>query len=275
MTRRVLLFAHPAGHSLSPAMHNAAFRELGLDAHYRALDVAPEGLADAVAALRAPDVAGANVTIPHKQAVIPWLDGLTDAARAVGAVNTITPTGHGLVGDNTDVEGFLRALAELGLDPRGVSCLVLGAGGAARAVAVGLLRAGARLSLYNRTVARAERLAAELVDEGEVRVVRGGELAASVRDTRLLVHATPAGMEGATEAVDPLPHGVLPREGAVVDLVYRPPETRLLARARRAGLVTLNGLPMLVHQGALSFERWFERPAPVAVMRRAAETALG
>ena len=275
MTRRVFLFAHPAGHSLSPAMHNAAFRELGLDAHYRALDVAPEALAEAVAVLRTPDVAGANVTVPHKQAVVRWLDGLTDAARAVGAVNTIVPTADGLIGDNTDGEGFLRALAELGVDPRGVRGLVLGAGGAARAVVAALLGAGSRVALYNRTSARADSLAVELAGHGEIRVLRATELAAWVRDTRLLVQATSAGMEGATEGVDPLPDGSLPQQGAVVDLIYRPRETPLLARARRAGLVTQNGLPMLIHQGALAFERWFDRPAPVETMREAAEAALG
>jgi shikimate dehydrogenase len=275
MTLRVLLLAHPAGHSLSPAMQGAALRACGIDARYLALDVPPRALAEAVAGLRAPDVAGANVTIPHKRAVMPWLDGLTDVARAVGAVNTIVRTQRGLLGDNTDGEGFLRALAELGVTPAGLSTVVLGAGGAARAVTLALLQAGARVTIHNRTRARAERLATDLAVHGAPAVAHDGVLEPAVRSARLLVQATAAGMQGAAEGVSPLPEGVLPEEGAVVDLVYRPRETPLLARARAAGLSVQNGLPMLVHQGALAFERWFGRDAPVDVMRRAAEDALG
>jgi shikimate dehydrogenase len=275
MTRRVLLLAHPAGHSLSPAMHNAALRACGIDARYRASDVPPEALAAAVRDLRRDDVAGANVTIPHKVAVMRWLDELTDAARAVGAVNTIVPTPRGLVGDNTDGEGFLRALAELGVAPAGLEAVVLGAGGAARAVTLALLQAGARVTVHNRTRARAERLAADLAGHGALTVLGEGAVEAAVRSARLLVQATAAGMEGAAEGSSPLAESVLPAQGAVVDLVYRPRETLLLARARAAGLATQNGLPMLVHQGALAFERWFARAAPVEVMRTAAEEALG
>jgi len=275
MTLRVLLLAHPAGHSLSPAMQDAALRACGIDARYLARDVPPKALRAAVAELHAADVAGANVTIPHKQAVMRWLDGLTDVARAVGAVNTIVPTPRGLVGDNTDGEGFLRALAELGVTPAGLPTVVLGAGGAARAVTLALLQAGARVTLYNRTRVRAERLAAELAGQGAVSVAGGRGLEGRVSSARLLVQATAAGMEGAAEGASPLPEGVLPQEGAVVDLVYRPRETPLLARARSAGLTVQNGLPMLIHQGALAFERWFGQDAPVEVMRRAAEEALG
>jgi len=275
MTLRVLLLAHPAGHSLSPAMQDAALRACGIDARYLARDVPPQALRAAVAELHAADVAGANVTIPHKQAVMRWLDGLTDVARAVGAVNTIVPTPRGLVGDNTDGEGFLRALAELGVTPAGLPTVVLGAGGAARAVTLALLQAGARVTLYNRTRVRAERLAAELAGQGAVSVAGGRGLEGRVSSARLLVQATAAGMEGAAEGASPLPEGVLPQEGAVVDLVYRPRETPLLARARSAGLTVQNGLPMLIHQGALAFERWFGQDAPVEVMRRAAEEALG
>lgn len=256
-------------------MHGAAFEELGIDARYLALDVAPAELAQAVAALRAPDVAGANVTVPHKRAVMRWLDGLTDAARRIGAVNTIVPTERGLIGDNTDGAGFLRSLAELGVEPRSLTCVVLGAGGAARAVASALLEAGAQVALHNRTRERALRLAADLAPAGTVAVLGAAELEGAVRGAGLLVQATSAGMVGAAEGALPLPTGVLPETGAVVDLVYRPAETPLLANARRAGLLTQNGLPMLVHQGALAFERWFGQPAPVEAMRRAARRALG
>lgn len=257
-------------------MHNAAYRVLGLDARYRAVDVAPAGLGAAVRRLRAPAVAGANVTIPHKQAVVAWLDGLTPAARDAGAVNTIVRGPGGLIGDNTDGEGLLRALAELGVDPRDVATLVLGAGGAARGVVAALLAAGAEVAVFNRTQARAEALASELSgNKGRLRRVQLEELAEAVRSTELLVQATSAGMAGAAEVASPLPRGMLPRRGVVVDLVYRPRTTALLAEAAAAGLTTQNGLPMLVHQGALAIERWFGVEAPLDVMRRAAEEALG
>jgi len=259
-------------------MHNAALAALGIDARYEALDVPPAGLGAAVAALRGPDVAGANVTIPHKEAVVGWLDALTAAAREVGAVNTVMLEGGRLIGDNTDGEGFLHALDELGVDPRGAACVVLGAGGAARAVTHALVRAGARVALHNRTAARAAALAAALAGAGAgagaVAVTDVDALAAAVRSADLLVQATPAGMEGAAEGVSPLPAGLLPTAGAVVDLVYRPAETPLLAAAREAGLRAQNGLPMLVHQGALAFERWFGVAPPLDVMRRAARRAL-
>ena len=270
----MVLFAHPAGHSVSPAMHNAALAALAIDARYEALDVPPERLGEAVADLRRPEVAGANVTIPHKRAVMPWLDVLSADARAVGAVNTITVDGGRLVGDNTDGAGFLRGLAELGVAPRGASCVVLGAGGAARAVAHALLRSGARVALHNRGRRRAEALARALAGAGTVTVLAAGELAGAVAAADLLVQATPVGMEGTAPGASPLAPGVLPRAGAVIDLVYRPPETPLLAAARAAGLRTQSGLPMLLHQGALAFERWFGVAPPLDVMRRAALEAL-
>lgn len=255
-------------------MHNAALASLGIDARYEALDVPPERLAGAVADLRRPDVAGANVTIPHKQTVMGLLDALTEGARAVGAVNTVTVEGGRLVGDNTDDGGFLLALAELGVEPSGAACVLLGAGGAARAVAHALLRSGARVALHNRTRARADAMARTLAPGGALTVVGGKELVGAVVAADLLVQATPVGMEGAASGTLPLPEGVLPRAGAVVDLVYRPPETPLLAAARAAGLRAQNGLPMLVHQGALAFECWFGVAPPVDVMRRAALDAL-
>lgn len=275
MSRRVLLLAHPVGHTLSPVMHEAAFRHLGIDAHYRAVDVTPAGLEQAVRALRAPAVAGANVTIPHKRAVVAWLDGLTEAARRVGAVNTVVPADGGLMGDNTDVEGLSRALAELSVELAGSAAVVIGAGGAARAAVLALLDAGAEVALYNRSRARAERLASELAPAGRVRLLEAAALTRAVRAAGVLVQATPVGMQGVAEGLSPLPVGVLPQAGAVVDLVYRPRETALLAAAKAAGLPVQNGLPMLVHQGALALERWFAVAAPVAVMRQAAEAGLG
>lgn len=251
-------------------MHNAALSALGIDARYEAWDVPPEGLGEAVAALRRPELVGANVTVPHKRAVMSWLDGVTDVARQVGAVNTVIADGGRLLGDNTDGEGFLRGLRELPVAVAGARCVVLGAGGAARAVAHALLRAGAEVALHNRTRARAVALAAELGSVGRVAVLSDATLVESVAAAELLVQATPVGMEGVAGGASPLPPGVLPRAGAVVDLVYRPAETPLLAAARAAGLRAQNGLPMLVHQGALAFERWFGVAPPLAIMWRAA-----
>lgn len=271
----MLLLGHPVGHSLSPAMQAAAFTACGVDARYLAVDVTPAELAGAVRELRQPDVVGANVTVPHKVAVMPLMDELSADARRVGAVNTVMRRGSRLVGDNTDSQGFLLALGELGLEPRGLRCVVLGAGGAARAVAAALLAAGAEVALHNRSRSRAEQLAAELAPLGHVALPAATELGAVVRAAELLVQASAAGMEGVAGGALPLPEGLLPRAGAVMDLVYRPLETPLLARARAAGLATQSGLPMLLHQGALAFERWFRRPAPIEDMRRAALAALG
>ncbi|CAN5751493.1 shikimate dehydrogenase [soil metagenome] len=276
--KRVFLLAHPAGHSLSPALHNAAFAATGLKAHYEARDVAPEDLAEAVAALRAPDVLGANVTIPHKPAVLPLMDTLTVTAEAIGAVNTIVNREGELLGHNTDAAGFLRALQEdAGLELSGTTALLLGAGGAARAVVYALLSAGVeRVQIYNRTVDKARALAADFGALGRVEVLSEQALPKAVRQTQLLVNTTSVGMErgGVNPDVSPLPEGVLPQNGFVCDLVYRPEHTRLLQDAAAAGLLTQNGLPMLVYQGAAAFQRWTKCAAPLEVMMTAARGAL-
>ena len=274
--RQALLFAHPAGHSLSPEMHNAAFEALGIDAVYRAVDVPPLELADRIATLRDPNILGANVTIPHKEAALPLMGRLTEASRAIGAVNTIVARGDELVGDNTDAGGFLRALAEAGVEPRDARALVVGAGGAARAVAYALATAGAeRIYVTNRTPSRAARLAAELASFGDVRVVGDGEVEIVGRSCRLLVNATSVGMAGTgTEHDLPLPADALPADGAVIDIVYRPAQTPLLRLAAQRGLIAQNGVAMLVHQGAAAFEQWTGRAAPIDAMRTALEAAL-
>jgi len=272
-TGRVALFAHPAGHSVSPAMHRAAFAATGVAGRYDAVDVAPDDLAAAVAALRAEPWWGANVTVPHKTAVVPLLDELTPAARRLGAVNTIVRRGRRLLGDNTDLPGFALALGALRPDLAGAAAVVVGAGGAARAVVAALLDAGARVSLHNRSRARAEALIAAL-GASTVRLLDDAALAVAVGASDLLVQTTTVGMEGGPVG-SPLATGVLPRRGAVVDLIYRPARTPLLVDAQAAGLEVQNGLPMLVHQGALAFEAWTGVAAPVDVMGRAAEAALG
>ena len=275
--KRAFLLAYPAGHSLSPAMHNAAFAHLGVDASYRALEVPPDGLDAAVASLRRPEVLGANVTIPHKVAVTPLLDWLSPAAQALGAVNTVVQgQGGRLEGHNTDVRGFLRGLADLNLEPSSQRALILGAGGAARAVAYALLAAGvAELALHNRTQTRARALAERLGSAGTVSVVERYALRHALETTTLLVNTTSVGMVGGASAdLSPLPTGLLSRAGAVIDIVYRPPQTRLLHEAAAAGLATQNGIPMLLYQGVEALELWLGKPAPVTVMRAALLAAL-
>lgn len=270
---RAVLFAHPAGHSVSPAMQRAAFAAAGLAGRYEALDVAPADLPAAVARLRAPPWWGANVTVPHKTAVVALLDELTPAASRLGAVNTIVRRGDRLIGDNTDLPGFAMALADLRLPLAGASAVVLGAGGAARAVVASLADGGARIALHNRGRARAEALVAAL-RLPQVALLDEADLAAAVAECDLLVQTTTVGMAGGP-AGSPLPPGVLPRRGTVVDLIYRPARTPLIAAAQAAGLPVQNGLPMLVHQGARSFEAWTGVAAPLDAMGRAAEAELG
>jgi shikimate dehydrogenase len=268
-----VLFAHPAGHTVSPAMHRAALAAAGVAGSYDALDVPPAGLPAAVAALRRPPWWGANVTVPHKTAVVPLLDELAPAARRLGAVNTIVRRGDRLVGDNTDLPGFARALADLPLNLAGADVVVLGAGGAARAVVAVLADAGARIALHNRSRARAEALL-EALGWAAVDLLDDADLADAASGCDLLVQTTTVGMAGGPPG-SPLPAGALPRRGSVVDLIYRPSRTPLLAAAQAARLTVQNGLPMLVYQGGLAFEAWTGVPAPLDAMGRAAEAALG
>jgi shikimate dehydrogenase len=270
---RAVLFAHPAGHSVSPAMHRAAFAATGLAGRYEALDVAPADLPVAVARLRAPPWWGANVTVPHKTAVVALLDELTPGASRLGAVNTIVRRGGRLIGDNTDLPGFAMALNDLRLPLAGARVVVVGAGGAARAVVASLADAGARIALHNRGRARAEALVASL-RLPDVVLLDDADLSAAVAACDLLVQTTTVGMAGGPPG-SPLPPGLLPRRGTVVDLIYRPARTPLIAAAQAAGLTVQNGLPMLVHQGGRSFEAWTGIPAPLEAMGRAAEAELG
>jgi len=269
----------PVAHSLSPVMHNRAFAHLGMNWVYVPLPVRPDAVEAAVAGLRALGVRGVNVTIPHKTAVISFLDRLTPAAAAIGAVNTIINEDGWLVGDNTDGFGFLQSLREEAeFDPAGSRVVILGAGGAARAVAVSLAQAGAaRLVIANRTVARAEELAAAVRAVGGIAAaigLEGPELPEELAGADLLVQTTPAGMHGGAAGELPVQEDWLRPPLIVCDIVYTPPETPLLAAARRRGLRVVPGWGMLLYQGTAAFERWTGRPPPVAVMRAALLEAL-
>ena len=285
--RKVYLLAYPAGHSVSPVMHQAAFDHLGLDADYRALEVTPDALQATIAGFReATEFMGANVTVPHKRAVMPLLDELSSDAASIGAVNTITRSAGRLVGSNTDAAGFSRAFAELwpvaSREP-GAEVLLLGAGGSARAVAWALAHEGLRVGISARRPAAAVELVEDLKQvmryaSGSLTAIAEGEAADWLERCHALVNSTPVGMVGgAAPAASPAPGPlVYMRPDAVVyDLVYRPALTPLLAEAAALDLRLANGLSMLVWQGALSFSTWTAREAPVAVMAAAAGAALG
>jgi shikimate dehydrogenase len=263
-------------------MHNAALRALGLPGVYVPLAVPPEQLPSALQALRALELCGANVTLPHKSAIVPLLDSVTDAARAVAAVNTVLVRGTQLVGDNTDAEGLTRSLAEAGVELSGLDALVLGAGGAARAAVYGLALAGARsVTVAARRLEAAEHLVADLRSACagcELRALSLDEaaLAQAFATTGLLVQSTSATLASKSDQqatarafADALPLAALPKSAVIVDLVYKPLETSVLARGKSQGLRTVDGLGMLLHQGALAFERFTGKPAPLEVMRSA------
>jgi shikimate dehydrogenase len=279
-TQLVGLIGWPVEHSVSPAMHNAAFDALGLAWRYTLLPTPLGRVKSTLARLRGQGYRGANVTVPHKQAVIPYVDNVDEAARTIGAVNTIVVQEGRLLGYNTDGAGFLVALREAGFEPAGRRALVLGAGGGARAVVYALSRADCSVAILGRTVQRAAELARDLgrADVGApvTWVPRGVTLAGlPLADFDLLVHSTPVGMWPQVEA-SLWPEGLpLPSHWTVFDLVYNPGETRLLSQARAAGATAIGGLGMLVHQGALGFALWTGRRPPVDGMRAAAERALG
>lgn len=280
MMHRTGLLGWPLGHSVSPAMHNAAFAALGLAWRYDALPVPPEQLAATIRRLVADGYRGANVTIPHKEAVMPLMDELSAAAQGTGAVNTIVvqPDGR-LVGENTDWLGFLHPLDRRGFDLPGSRVLLLGAGGAARGVAYALGQRGVReVAIWNRTAARASDLAAHIGSMfSGLRVTTGHDLRELVSaGTSLVVNTTPAGM-WPEDDVSPWPDAVaLPAGALAYDLVYRPEQTRFLHQAEQAGCPTQGGLDMLVVQGALAFELWTGQWPPLEVMTAVArESALG
>ncbi|MEM8599905.1 MAG: shikimate dehydrogenase [Bacteroidota bacterium] len=274
-TRLALLLGDPVAHSRSPAIHNAAFAALGIEAVYLAARVEASHLGDAVAGLRALGALGANVTIPHKQAIVGHLDALTPVAEAIGAVNTVVPQPDGtLLGTNTDAAGFFEPLRPHAGTLSGAEAVVFGAGGAARAVVYALLTEVrlARLTLVARSPAKAERLAqsfAALDPNGVLHVAEPTHADDYVRDATLLVNATPLGMHGAHEAATPWPAADFRSGQLVYDLVYAPAETRFLREAAARDATPLGGLAMLVGQAAEAFQLWTGQPMPLPPVYRA------
>jgi shikimate dehydrogenase len=255
--RRIVLLGHGIAYSASPRMHAAAFRAAGLPWTYELADVPPERLPEAVAALRQPEAAGANVTIPYKVAVMALLDELEGDAVAVGAVNTIRREADRLVGSNTDVVGVRVALGAVGVEPAGARAVVLGVGGSARAAAVAL--EGANVTFVARRPEAGAGLPGTVVDWGDP------TWAALARHADVVVNATPLGRRGEM----PLRPAHLPPRGAIVDLVYVDGGTPLVRRARRLGLRCVDGWSVLLAQGAAAFQAWTSLDAPVDAMREA------
>ncbi|MEM7129837.1 MAG: shikimate dehydrogenase [Chloroflexota bacterium] len=282
-TQIVGLIGYPVTHSISPPMHGAAFAKLGLDWSYIPLPVPtepPGRLGEAVHGLRALGLRGCNITVPHKQAVIPFLDSVSTVVQAIGAVNTIRVEEDGtFYGDNTDAPGFIRDLSDHGTDPKGMHAVILGAGGSARAVVFGLAEAGCKsITILNRTLSKADDLAATMQPFFQNCTISAGDSPGDIRSSAeqadLIVNCTSLGM---TPNIDTTPwdESVSFRPDQVAyDLVYNPRQTRFLRMAKEAGAKAINGLGMLVWQGAISFEIWTGKEAPIEVMFEAVEKAM-
>jgi shikimate dehydrogenase len=251
------LFGNPVTHSLSPLMHNAAYEKMGIDARYLSFCVADAG--EAVAKIREMDIRGASVTLPFKSDIMRHLDGVDDSARAIGAVNTVMNRGGRLWGHNTDWLGLVEDLQEC-LQIQGKTFAILGTGGTARAAVFGILKEGGTPWVAGRSLEKAERLAAEF-HCGFLPLQEIGEFRANC-----LINTTPVGMFPDT-AASPVGREILPRFGLVVDVIYNPPETRLLREAREAGCAVLSGVGMFVRQGAEQIRRWTGMEPPLAFMR--------
>ena len=277
-TKIVGIIGAPIKHSRSPQIHNAAIAALGLDYVYVPFHVQPDNLGAAIDGFKAINVVGINVTIPHKQRVIPYLDEISREATLIGAVNTLIFKDGAIIGENTDAPGFLQAIQEDGLKvPQGGSAVVIGAGGSARAIVVALALAGVRtICITNRTVSKAVGLAADLSEKTGVSIYGIGlddsRLPNTVGTSQLIVNTASASMDISHPLlIDP---EWLEPQSIVYDIVYTPPETRLLQAAAEKDCHTIGGLGMLVYQGAIAFEKWTGIKPPIETMRQALQGAF-
>lgn len=268
------IFGYPVKHTASPAMQNAAFEYLGLDCVYVPFEVAPEKLSDAVSALRTLGVRGVNVTIPHKETIIPFLDELSDEASSIGAVNTVINNDGRLTGYNTDGLGFIRSLENTGRNKvKGKKMVLFGAGGAGRAVGIQSLRCGVPEVVVIDLLDEKARALASFInskisgDRAKAVSCHDNVLKDMIADADIVVNASPCGMK--KDDTIPFDISTLKRGKTVYDLVYSPPETKLLKAAAKKGCKTFNGLGMLLHQGCRAFEIWTGKKAPVKVMEKA------
>jgi shikimate dehydrogenase len=274
--KRCYIVGYPVEHSMSPAMHNAAFKALGLDAEYRLASVEPGQLGTFIEKLREPDVLGASVTIPHKVEVMRHLDHVDETAHAIGAVNTIVHGEGRLTGYNTDATGGVKALTEEYGSLEGSSVTILGAGGASRAITYQVSRVECVVTVLNRSVERARKLVDDLRPTASAELLYGGlnRLPGVIEDTDVLINTTPVGMSPNTSD-SPVPEGLLHGGLFVYDVIYNPIKTKLLKDAEAKGAGTLSGVKMLAYQGAEAFRMWTGVEPPVDLMQRVVEEKLG
>ncbi len=274
-TRLCGIIGDPVEHTMSPAMHNAAFTALGIDYLYVPFRVKKEELGKAIEGMRALNIKGLNVTIPHKVAVLPLLDRLDTLAEKIGAVNTIVNDDGALIGYNTDATGFLQALLERGIEPKGKKVVILGAGGASRAISFILADRGAHLVILNRLLELdwanelASRISQIFTEEVEALELNRENLTRALGKADILVNATSVGMSPDIDET-PVPSDLLKPGLIVYDIVYNPIKTKLLKEAEAAGAKTIGGVDMLVWQGAIAFEKWTGQKAPVELMKKEA-----
>ncbi len=276
-TRVCGVIGDPIEHTLSPIMHNAAFGALGLDYVFCAFKVKPSGVEDAVNGMRALNIRGLNVTMPHKTTVINHLDRVDLSAQIINSVNTILNKENLLFGFNTDGVGAVKALKENGVELKGRKVMLLGAGGAARAIAYAVAKEADELAVLNRTVKQAQTLA-RLLEKACNKKIEAASLSpqdiqTSMQDSDVLINATSVGMKPKPEE-SPVPPKLLHSDLSVMDIVYNPLETKLAKDAKAAGAKVVSGVEMLIYQGAASFEIWTGKQAPVEVMRDAALSHL-
>lgn len=274
----VAVLGQPVAENPTGVMLEAAFQEAGLNWRYLNIEVAPAGLGEAMTGVRAFGMRGINLTIPHKVAVIPHLDGLSEEARLIGAVNTVRREGDRLIGENTDGKGFLRGVrVDAGVDPKGKRVVMIGAGGAARAIATELLLAGVSdLLVVNRSFERGRTMVDHLQrgTKGPIRFETWQGVYRVPADADLFVNATSIGLFPDVEAMPNVDLSDARGDCLVCDAVFNPPVTRLLAAAKDRGMPVLDGLSMLVYQGVIGFELWTGQEAPESVMKQALSAAL-
>ena len=272
-TRVYGVIGDPMEHTLSPIMHNAAFEALKLDYTFLAFKVKPAELENAVNGMRALNIRGLNVTMPHKSSILKYLDRVDLSAQIINSVNTILNRDGKLFGFNTDGVGALKALRENDVEPKGRKILLLGAGGAARAIAYTMVRESDELAVLNRTLKPAQELAKLLEKTANKKIISGAlspkEIKHNLQDSDILINATSVGMKPKPEE-SLIPPKLIGPNLAVIDIVYNPIETQLAKDAKAAGAKVVSGVEMLIYQGAASFEIWTGKSAPVEVMRQAA-----
>ena len=262
-TKIIGIFGDPIEHTLSPLMHNAAFKHLKLNYCYVPFSVKREQLKEAVQAIKALNLIGVNITVPHKEAVIQYLNQLSEEARYIGAVNTILNENGKLKGFNTDARGFIISLQKEKVSVKDKNILILGAGGAAKAIAYGVLKEGGNLYIFNRTLSKAYKIRDSLSGIGKIEVIE--ELNNQVMEKiHIIINATSLGLK----ENDPMPlnPALLKKKHIFYDIVY--PETPIMREAKKIGCKTIGGLGMLLWQAALAFEIWTSKPAPVKVMKK-------